>query len=236
MNTPRVAFCGAIANRSGPARGGVELGTRSIIDELERRGIEVIEFAYPTPNRYGPRFAKALAYGAGLPLVLLNLLSSARGFDVLHLTSLYRHFIYPELLIVLCTRLLGAKVLLHVRPGDWLLQYERRSSLYRWCFRQVVRASHRVAVEGMEHLDAMRCLPAKAFYLPSFVVDPPRLNPSSQSPSERLRLVFVGALSEEKGLHVALQARRHLQARGIDVSLLVVGQGDTRYVRELQAD
>jgi glycosyltransferase involved in cell wall biosynthesis len=235
MIRPTIAFCGPIAARSGPAAGGVESGTRGIILELERRGFDVIELPYPSPDRHKSAITKGVAYAVGLPMVFVQLLLNACRYDVLHCTILYRHFIYSELSYVVLARLLRKRVFLHVRPGDWWLHYQRRSAIYRYCFRTVARLSHCVAVESQSLLESMRSLGVDPVYVPSFVTASPAKRYDRSTVHHQLRLVYVGALNDAKGLPTILAARRLLAGRGLNASLTLAGDGDPEYVSAMRS-
>ena len=230
----KVAFCGPIAARDEAAKGGMESGARGMIAELEKRQIQVLEFAYPAPNRYRNSLTKGLVYLLGLPVLFTRVLLSSRKFDVLHLTVLYRHFVYPELALVVGARILGRPVLLNLRPGDWWLQYQQRSKFYRFFFRTMVRLSQRVAIESYDLMEQMCPLGVEPIYVPSFVTSKPRMREESDSRCTPVKLLYLGSLNDSKGIPVALEARRLLQASGIDAVLKVIGGGDAVYVAKLR--
>jgi glycosyltransferase involved in cell wall biosynthesis len=212
----------------------MESGARGMITELEKRQIQVLEFPYPAPNRYRHSVAKGLAYLLGLPVLFSRVLLSSRQFDVLHLTVLYRHFVYPELALVIGARVLRRPVLLNLRPGDWWLQYQQRSTLYRYAFRLMVRLSQRVAVESYDLMEPIRLLGVEPVYLPSFVTQKPRKREDRGPQCTTVKLVYLGSLNDAKGIPIALEVRRHLEARGLDAVLVVIGGGDPAYVEKLR--
>lgn len=230
----KIAFCGPIAAPDGAAKGGMESGAREMISELEKNKVQVFEFPYPAPNRHRHSSIKGLSYLLGLPLVFARVLVSSRQFEMLHLTSLYRHFIYPEFALVFAARMLRLPVLLNFRPGDWWLQYENRSPIYRYVFRAAVKSSQVVAVESFDLMEPMRSLGVEPMYLPSFVTEAPREREIDESGTIPVKLVHLGALNDDKGLPLALEARRDLEASGVRAVLLVVGDGDPAYVAALK--
>jgi glycosyltransferase involved in cell wall biosynthesis len=212
----------------------MESGAREMISELEKRNVQVCEFAYPAPNRHRHSVIKGLQYLIGLPALFARVLLSSRQFDVLHLTILYRHFSYPECALVLGARALRRPVLLNLRPGDWWLHYQQRSLLYRFFFRTTVRLSQRVAIESFDLMEPMRSLGVEPIYIPSFVTEQPRKRTESESQSTTIKLVYLGALNDAKGLAIVLEARRHLQKSGLIGELKVVGAGDPAYEKAMR--
>ncbi len=235
--SPKIAFCGPIAEAGQPAAGGKEAGNRSIISRLRGKGVAVIAFPYPRADRHGNRLVKMAVYGAGLSSLLVRLAVSSRRWDVLHFNGHYRHFIYFEWLFPVLAKILGKRVVVHIRAGDMKAQYKGRSGLYRWVIDRILRFSDAVAVQGLEDVDFVNERRADlAFYLPNFVTEPVRDNPRLGKPGEMLELVYVGLVASEKGVEVAIQAVCALADTGLAVRLTIVGAGDPDYVASLQAE
>ncbi len=233
---PRIAYCGPIAEPGRPAIGGKEAGNRSIVARLRDKGVAVVTSPYPRTDRDGNALIKMAVYGAGMSSLLVRLAVSSKSWDVLHFNGHFRHFIYFEWVFPVLARLLGKRVVTHVRAGDMRTQYERRSDLYRGMFDRFLRASDAVAVQGLEDLDFVdRLRPGLAFYLPNFVTDPARENPCLDAPGERLELVSVGLVAPSKGVEIAIQAARALAKQGLSVRLTVIGGGERGFVDTLKA-
>ncbi len=230
----KIVFTGAIARPGQPAVGGVEASNRAIIDALVHRGVSVTELRYPTPDRHGGMGAKLVAYGFGLLAVAWREIVTAPRSQLLHVTSLYRHFIYPELAYVCIGRVLGKPVFFHIRGGDWLEQYGRRTGIYRWACERALKYSHYVAVQGKEIVPFVEEREAKSFYFPNFVTVPPRFNPRLEHLGDTIKLVYLGALREEKGVEVVLQTRRQLELSGKTATVRLIGAGDDAYVAGLR--
>lgn len=63
-----------------------------------------------------------------------------------------------------------------------------------------------------------------------------RLRASQREETDGLRLVYAGRLSPDKGLETVIEAMRLLQHRGrARVRLLILGDGERQYIRELEA-
>lgn len=229
----RIAFLGPIAEPGKAAKGGVESGTREIISSVEDAGLNTVEFPYPAPDRHQSAVRKGLAYAIGLPGLVMRVVFSAKSFSLLHLTSLYRAYLYPELMTVALVRLLGRPVVLHLRPGDWWLQYRQRSGFYRICFRQLIRLSNGLLVESESLLEPARSLGGNPVLVPSFVVAEPVLR-SDDSRSPELVLVYAGALNSDKGIPEILAARRLLAESGQSVELHLYGDGEPGFVEEIK--
>ncbi len=229
----RVAFLGPIAEPDRPAKGGVESGTREIINCLVSDKFEALEYAYPAPDRYWSRVRKGLHYALNLPWLAARVILAARRFDVLHLTSLYRSYLYPEFLIACLVHLQRRPVVVHLRPGDWWYQYESRSFLYRWCFRRFMKIASRVLIESESLMAKARSFGIEPVLIPSFVVAEPRPRPE-QAAEAPLSLAYAGSLIREKGLETILEARRLLAGSGERVFLHLIGTGDAGYIDQLK--
>ncbi len=226
-----IAYCGPIAEAGQPAAGGKEAGNRSLISRLRAKGVSVIAFPYPHPDRHGNAAVKMATYGFCLAALLVRLALSSRRWDVLHFNGHFRHFIYFEWVFPGIARALGKRVVTHVRAGDMRVQHERRSALYRWVFDRCLGGSDAVAVQGLEDMEFVdRLRPGLAFYLPNFVTEPARENPGLAAPGETLELVYVGMVAPAKGVEVAIQAALALAERGIAARLAIIGAGEPGYV------
>jgi glycosyltransferase involved in cell wall biosynthesis len=237
LNTPRraVAYCGPIARAGAPAIGGKEAGNRSIVDLLREKGVRVAEFPYPRADRHGSAPIKMVIYGAGLTALLFRLAVSSRRWDVLHFNGHCRHFIYFEWVFPALARILGKPIVTHIRAGDMRAQYDERSRVYRRVFDWMLRSSDAVAAQGLEDMEFVdRRRPGLAFYLPNFVTEPPRDNLRVLQPGTTIHLVSLGLVAPEKGVEVAIQAKRALDGRGIAARLAIIGAGDPDYVNALK--
>lgn len=234
--TPRIAFCGPIAEAGRPAIGGKESGNRTIVARLRDKTVAVAVYPYPRTDRDGSALIKIAVYGAGFTSLLVRLAGSSKSWDVLHFNGHLRQFIYFEWVFLVLARLLGKRVVTHVRAGDMRVQYQRRSGLYRRIFDRLLRSSDAVAVQGLEDMKFVdRLRPGLAFYLPNFVTDPAHENPSLNAPGERLELVSVGLVAPSKGVETTIQAARALATRGLLVRLTIIGGGERNYVDSLKA-
>jgi glycosyltransferase involved in cell wall biosynthesis len=234
--TARIAYCGPIAQPGQPARGGYESANRRLIDDLRLRGRDVLELPYPVA--LGSKAAKGLAYLRRFAAIALEMVRQRRRFDILHLTSLYGYFLFPEAVLCLIARGLGKRVVFDVRAGCFVKVYEEYGPVYRAVADAVLRRADLLAVEGQEYLPFVEARRDCAIlYLPNYVsgldLDPCKARMiSTHGP---LRLVFLGRVVPEKGIEKAIDALESLLADGVDATLDVIGGGEEAYLDELQA-
>ena len=229
----RIAYCGPIAQPGRPARGGYESANRRLIDDLRLRGLDVLEFPYPVAR--GLRAAKLLKYARRYISIALKLIQQRRRFDVIHLTPLCWHFLYPEALLCLCARALGKRVVLDVRTGCFVRLYTEQGPLYRAIVDKLIRDVDVLALEGKEYLAfAQARREGPILYLPNYVSDRAVRSLSLASKrSQRLHLVFLGRVVPEKGIETAIGALECLLADGLDASLEIIGDGEPAYLSRL---
>lgn len=230
----RIAYCGPIAQPGRPARGGYESANRRLIDDLRLRGAEVLEFAYPLA--LGSKFAKGTAYARRFAGIALELAQQRRRFDMLHLTPLYREFIYPEALLCLVAWSLGKRVTLDIRAGSFVRHYENRGAAYRKLVDVLMARADILAVEGREMMPfAQARHEGPILYLPNYVnprADQTRL--SADLSSDSVRIAFLGRVVPEKGIETAIGTIEALRARGLPAQLEVIGDGNPDYVNALK--
>jgi glycosyltransferase involved in cell wall biosynthesis len=230
----RIAYCGPIAQPRRPARGGYESANRRLIDDLRRRGADVLEFAYPLA--LGSKFAKGVAYSRHFAAIALELVQQRRRFDILHLTPLYRQFIYAEALLCLVAWSLGKRVMLDIRAGSFIQHYQDRSPAYRKLVDALMARADILAVEGREMIPFAKTRHERPIlYLPNYVN--PRADqarPSAKQRGDTIRIVFLGRVVPEKGIETAIAAIEALQDRGLRTQFEVIGDGDPDYMNALK--
>lgn len=228
----RIAYCGPIAQPGQPARGGFESANRRLIDDLRRRGIDVLEFAYPVA--LGTKAAKSLTYGRGFASIAGELVQQRRRFDILHITPLYRQFLYAEAVLCLIAWGLGKRVVFDIRAGRFVQRYRDRGSAYRKLVDTLMTRADVLALEGMRDLDFVELRHDKPIlYLPNYVRAHTARHDVERN-DETVRLVFLGRIVPEKGIETAIGALEALLAMGIPAHLEVIGDGDESYVHALK--
>ena len=232
----RIAYCGPVARPGAPARGGYEAANRRLIDDLRLRGVAVLELPYPLA--VGALPVKALAYGLRFAAIAIALVQNRRRFDVLHLTPLYRQFLYAEALLCLIAWGLGKRVLLDIRAGSFVRHYEDRGFFYRILADALMRQADVLALEGSEYLPFAQARRARPIvYLPNYVKLHSRQRQSrgAEQGNSCIRIVFLSRVVPEKGVETAIGALEALQAMDVPARLEIIGTGDNRYVAALAA-
>jgi glycosyltransferase involved in cell wall biosynthesis len=227
-----VGYCGPIARRGEPARGGFEAANRRLIDDLERAGLNVIEFAY-APERKSI-WRKALAYGTGFTGLALRIAFGAERLDVFHITPLRRHFILLELLLCRLATWRGAKLVVDIRAGAIAEDTASRSRTRRAALKSMLGMSDLICVEGEVYLELFASYGKDMLYLPNYV-DDDMVAQDALAPAGQINLVFLGRIVPEKGIETVIDCARALQAKGRNPHIKVIGRGDDAYVARLKA-
>jgi len=230
----QVAYCGPIAAKGQPARGGYEAANRRLVDDLRARGIEVQEYPYALTGGATP--IKTIGYLAGFVRIAAQLIIDRARWDILHLTPLYKQFLYAEAVLCRLTWMLGKRVVLDIRAGAFLHYYAGRGRLYQATIDHLIRRAEMVAVEGEEYLSfATARHHGHVLYLPNYVSAAPLApQPGDRQPSP-VRLVYLGRVVSQKGIETAIGTLAALLARGVDARLEVIGTGDPDYIGALKA-
>lgn len=228
-----IAYCGPIAASGEPARGGFEAANRRLIDDLRRAGLAVIELPY-APERK-PAWRKLMAYGTGFAGLAWRIATGAERWDVFHITPLRRQFMLAEYILCQLARRRGARLVVDLRAGAIAEDVASPSRLRRAALKRILAAADLVCVEGETYLELDDVRGRNALYLPNYV-DAGTVGQSPAMPSTRINLVFLGRIVPEKGIEVAIDCVRALQAHGRQVQLKVIGRGDGAYLDRLQVD
>lgn len=234
---PRIAFAGPIADESKPAKGGFEAANRRTIDLLRDHGVKVLELPYPAPR--GSVVTKSAVYGLGFAGIAMALIRRRADWDILHITPHLRHFIQAERAVCSVARRLKRPLLLDLRAGGVITQYQRRGPLYRHQFSSLARAADLIAVEGTAYATFVKQWNGNpAFYFPNYVrwtaAHERRVCPAPVEAGE-IRLVTLGRVVPEKGIELSIDLLETLRANGVAASLEIIGGGDTAYISHLGA-
>lgn len=131
----------------------------------------------------------------------------------------------------------GYPVILHVHGSRFKEFYGRLSVFSKWLLRKVLSTSQSIIVLsplweqyfrslGLQRLRIVRNGVPSPFFRSRDNIKPPR----SEGP---LRLLFVGALIERKGIQDLIHAMGKAVGKGADLTLDIVGEGDINRFRPL---
>ncbi len=141
-------------------------------------------------------------------------------------------------LFVLLGRVLGVPVVLHLHGADFEPFFGRLGRAGRWVVRAIFRSASTVVVLG-EHARAHMIARVGVgrhlvTVLPNAVPDlgTGAWGPRAGAPSASCRLLFLGALTERKGVPELLEALASPTLAALDWQLDLVGNGDERSVQE----
>jgi len=195
--------------------------------------------------RYPYFFSKfeTLVYGGG---ILENLRSNRLNYALIpfllvaQLISLWRviknknidvinaHWIIPQgVIAILVKRFIRKEMKVVITShGSDLYGLQRLNRIKRWVLNQsdsVIVVSSAMKSYCYDVLKVEACKPV---YVRSMGVDLLSTFVPTSSVEKRQGLVFVGRISETKGLSTLIDALAHLHAEGLKLSLSVIGEGD----------
>ena len=198
--------------------------------------------------RYAPRSMETLAYGGMMSaqvreswtarLAMLGLLSAgfaaaaralrARRFDLVH-----AHWWFPGGLVGSGLRAIARRPLVTTLHGSDV-RLAREVAGGRRAFRFVARASDALTtVSSWLARQAIELAPSAKPIVAPMPVAPGLFHPGTERADERL--LFVGKLTEQKGLHHVLRALNAMQARPI-VDVVGAGRVDDTHLRRMAAE
>jgi glycosyltransferase involved in cell wall biosynthesis len=194
------AVTGGVASMARAHLQNSMLNTRFVLDQLDT--------SHPGPGR--PGFAIRLIKSCVLALRLIAKIALERA-ALVHLHSSSGGSFYQKALLQAICRLLGRKTVLHIHGGNFIDFY--RSSRVKPIIRLLLRQSSRVVVVAdwlREFLltscgiyaEAVPNWPAEQFFT------------AQADPGANQSILFVGELTENKGLPVLLEAIALVRAEG----------------------
>lgn len=237
-----VWLCGPIAESHGASRGGYESANLRFIKLLRSQGCDVTSCAYAATLGLNP-LAKIAAYHWQFRALgrWMFTQSDQPGLRILHITPLFRQFIMWELVLLNRAQRAGFQVVLDLRAGGKFTDYASRGPLYRNLFDRCLRMADAIAVEGEVYLEPVRAIvpDTPCFYLPNAVPDDQIADAPAPHAPGSCRLIYVGAVSQAKGVRDAVAVTKALRARGLPAELDLVGRVDpdiTPWLEEARED
>jgi glycosyltransferase involved in cell wall biosynthesis len=222
--------------------GGIGRQMGYFLKEHERKGSRP---AYKIIDTRGPRFLDGsvlytcLAVGYFVVSLLQVILTSISGRSRLaHINIAGRGSTVRKLVLCVAARCVGMPYLLHVHDYNYAEEYERRSALTRFFIRQTFRTAAKILVLGSREQNAlstlMRLPPGKIAVLHNAVPDPRPVK--VMGPPGECRFVFLGYLSERKGLPELLHALGSSPLRGRRWRAVLAGGGPIDEYRRLATE
>jgi glycosyltransferase involved in cell wall biosynthesis len=192
--------------------GGIGRQMGYFLKEQERNGLGAI---YTVVDPRGPRFIDgsvlyifpAMFY---LALSVLRLLQARLfgGSGLAHINIAGRGSTVRKIILAMVARSVGLPYLLHVHDPNYAEEYNRRGALMRFLIHQTFRGAAKILALGSRDqlaLSALLGLPSSAIAVLHNAVPDPQPT-KSMRPNDECRLVFLGSLSERKGLPELIRA------------------------------
>ncbi|MEY8119483.1 glycosyltransferase family 4 protein [Falsihalocynthiibacter sp. BN13B15] len=230
-------LCGPIAPKKGVSRGGYETANRRTISLLEAAGCHVDAYAYP--DTLGKGFLpRAISYFLNFLALRKKLIQrQAKGNAIpFHITPLFKQFILPEFLLIRRAKRLGMRIVLDLRAGNKASDRARFGKTYRKLFDGCIKLADEVSVEGREYIPLIRSIAPdiEVTYLPNFVDGENIAEKPPTRSSEVCRLVYVGTVSEAKGVPDLINVADHLVQIGLPVQLDIIGRPTKSFRKEFE--
>jgi glycosyltransferase involved in cell wall biosynthesis len=221
---PVVMVCGPDRD----AISGVSTHVNLLMESALAEDFDLVHFQVGSEGREEGAMARWLRLAAS-PFVLFATILF-RHVSIVHLnTSLNPRAYWRDLAYLLVARLLRARVLYQVHGGAlpqcFFAKRPRLTAFLRW----TLGLPDLVVVLAKVELDAYRAfVPGQRVVVVPNGIDcaPYSRVPTVRSRAEHpLRLVYIGRLAREKGLYETLQGMRIARELGVDVHLVLGGDG-----------
>ena len=168
----------------------------------------------------------------------MGLARTKRRPALAHINITGRGSTFRKLALVAAANIVGLRYLLHVHDYDYVADYAGRGKRLQALVRRAFQGAERVIVLGARDKvnlqDALELPSSKVVVLHNAVPDP---NPSDarRDVDNPVRLLFLGYLSERKGVSDLLQALASDTVSSLDWQLTMAGGGDLDLYRHKAA-
>ncbi|WP_445256060.1 glycosyltransferase family 4 protein [Nocardioides aurantiacus] len=180
---------------------------------------------------------RGLRFAQGASVLVVLLVTSRPG--VVHLHTSSRGSFVRKSLLTWATRASGVPVILHVHGGSFADFHDNSPRWFQRYIRATFETSEFVIALGVSWAERLqRVAPgARVVVVPNAVAPRPRTARPDQSVSRPPVVLFLGRLSEDKGVHVLLDAWARLPDPRTDdppARLVLAGDGEVdRFRREI---
>lgn len=241
-----IIYFGPITPKGEQSKGGYAAANRKNIDMLTELGIKVVEVPKPTKNK----FTKHIGF-------LINLLCFVQPFllfryifkkDVIvHITPVYKFFIYPAAFTVFLSWLLRIPVVVDLRAGTFIKYYNEYSPVYRFANKVLLNKSNAITVESRYYIDEIKKIiknkEKSISYFPN-VAKCDKLE-YNEKQTDKYNLFYFGRITQNKGIDIMLETIKMLDNRfclylagpiASDIDVASIKNKKTKYLGLLNSD
>ena len=219
-NRVQVALVGV--DTSGNAPGGIATVSRSLMNGFAvNPRIEIKHI----PNFDEGTLQRRLAMGGG---AVWQVVRRRREIDIVHIQVATGLSIERDLLLALASALMRIPVVAHFHGAGQVEDYEKGSSIHRMAYWALLRVSTNLVL-GPRALHSLHLANTRSRMLivPNGITFPEGPVPFSE---DIPTFVFVGRLGKRKGIFDLLEAVDSLAKGGVNLRLLILGDGDIEEV------
>jgi glycosyltransferase involved in cell wall biosynthesis len=168
----------------------------------------------------------------------LAVLGLSRARTIAHINITGRGSTLRKMFVVAAAQSVGLKYLLHVHDYDYTADYLRRGRAQRWIVRRMFRGAERVVVLGARDKSSLQSTlhldPDTVLVMHNAVPDP-HPNPAPVKADEPVRLLFLGYLSQRKGVPELISALGSPELQRLNWHATLAGGGDIEVYRRMAA-
>jgi len=231
MKYKRVIYLGVLPNNEGTLVGGYATANKRNVNEYKKRNIKIIAIAYPILKdksisevmiyllQWNLYFFKCVYYSLFTP----------SKHTLVHITPLYKYFIYVEYFCVLILKLSNKTILTDIRAGSFIDYYKKNTFIYRFFIKNLLRISEHVTVEGLIYKEfIIKTLKHKRelLYYPNYV-ETQQICKRERGELDKnsIQMIYFGRINKEKGIYTILKTHRLLK-KHFKLKTIVIGSFD----------
>lgn len=234
-----IYFTGTLPKKGVPPFGGGEVGNNRTITMLEDAGYNVVVIRRIRSNADDGKIKKLITYPFRSSINIIKwffvLLLGRRKNSVAHISGFYGSTILLETLQVFIAKLCGYKLIYELRGGGAIQYYDNGNVFYRKQFKYILRKADFLFSQGTENEPLLKLLcNTPIYHYPNCVKQGFYPETVPEKPTNTINILFYGRIEKEKNLILIVDAVSLLQKQFARVTLTVLGNGQTSYIRQIK--
>lgn len=226
----KVIFWGPLGLIKDGVVGGGEAGNHKTIFFLQQCGFSVRCVGKPYPDKLRDKLGIVYFFSLLKSCCKVFLHGIADRPAIIYVSAFGMHLLFFEFIIFIISKFLGIKFVYEVRGGAYENEFNRRTCIYQFFSRMILRNADLVAVQVPKVYRFVQSLGVKfPLYYPNYIMSSQYSCSFRKIKQEVINVIYFGRIVESKGVEIALDVINILLEKKCKVEFLLVGSIEDNY-------